>query len=239
MIRFQCASKADLSCRSLLTNAAMRLASGSSCCSKKMEMSEVSTSRIVIGTELSILQFLPLASALPERLRSRLRHALPGAYSLEVALSGCCLKRISSHSLFLRQRNPQIKRLVNNPIQHLHFTHRHSPFRCDAVPHIPRLHRLRWYQFKIVRPDHFLLRPDVIRGKIFPAQVKIKKALAREILAVAGRQHFHFIFNFTFERIPPRPARAELNPKCAAALVLTQVHRDLGMLPFVPAERVA
>src|SRR5206468_7770236 len=59
MIRFQCASKAALSCGSSLTNAAIRLASRSSCCSKKMEMSEDSTFRIVIVTELFILYFLP------------------------------------------------------------------------------------------------------------------------------------------------------------------------------------
>src|SRR5260370_310222 len=59
MIRFPCASKAALSCRSSLTNAAIRLASRSSCCSKKIERSEVSTFRIVIETELFILYFLP------------------------------------------------------------------------------------------------------------------------------------------------------------------------------------
>src|SRR5256885_17034952 len=42
---------------------------------------------------------------------------------------------------------------------------------------------------------------------------------------------FPYTTLFRSERIPPRPARAELNPKCAAALVLTQVHRDVGMLP--------
>ena len=57
MIRFQCSSKAALSCGSSLTNAAILLASGSSCCSKKMEMSEVSTFRRVIVTESFIYIF--------------------------------------------------------------------------------------------------------------------------------------------------------------------------------------
>ena len=43
--------------RIALTNAAIRLASGSSCCSKKMEMSEVSTFRRVIVTESFIYIF--------------------------------------------------------------------------------------------------------------------------------------------------------------------------------------
>src|SRR5205807_7663563 len=67
MIRFQCASKAALSCGSSLTNAAIRLASRSSCCSKKMQMSEDSTFRIVIVTELFILYFLPNETKLSHR----------------------------------------------------------------------------------------------------------------------------------------------------------------------------
>src|SRR5439155_9988688 len=61
-------------------------------------------------------------------------------------------------------------------------------------------------------------------------------ALAAVLPVIERRQHFNFVLELSSERIPPRPARPKLNPKCAALFRSSKIDSHLWRLAFVPEQ---
>ena len=86
-------------------------------------------------------------------------------------------------------------------------------------------------KLKGVGGDDFVIGPHMVDGKIPAMQIQVEETSADVLRAIDGGQQFDLVTDFTFQRIPPWPAGADLNPKCATRLRLAEIHGDLRRRP--------
>src|SRR5438445_9896434 len=84
--------------------------------------------------------------------------------------------------------------------------------------------------------DHFVVGPEVVYRKVFPAEIEIKEALAGVFAAIEGSQDFHLVLDLAFQGVPPRPAGAKLDAKGGAHFGPSEINGDFGAVAFVPTQ---